>query len=594
MTTDFSAKWNHKIKAAENYFTQWESKFLCRRLEQYLEGFQRDGDDSYQSFVLNLFESTFGIKEATLLFKVPIFYVDPQPISGDFNPSKTYEWASDATDLLNSIASGKETGLAEALEMALIDAVSYFGIVEVQFKTEWQTNPAKGIPITELSEESGEEVEVGTEPEKIVTKEWFEVKRVPAHRFRVGGNDCATLDKCDWVGYYDFVRISSLRKLTGIKNLDRVTFAGSHSDEYQSEYTNIDDQVQLSGDLIKIWKVWDNLTHTFHIFTEGECVELFSESFTRLPLFGLRLKRRRRGWYPVPYSFSWKHPQDEINESREQLRAARRRAKRMWTMKPGAMEEDERAKIEHGPDGTIAIARTDNPLSPVQYPPLDASIGSVLQLSKDDFNIVSSTSAEARGQSDRTTATQASIIDQRATIRDNRERETIAQFLGEIGSEILKQFLEKSTLEFMIKVSHDVGSFFQDVPEIENKWREISSEDFGNIDYLVRVTVESLSPVANDQEKRKFMEFLAVISQYPIISSHPDLIMEAAFKVGYKNLKVVKAFQQAAVLQMLGQVNEVQGQGNPSDNMAQQTTQQMIPPTQTQIDNQLDATGIPQ
>ncbi|HKZ42504.1 MAG TPA: hypothetical protein VJ044_16195, partial [Candidatus Hodarchaeales archaeon] len=376
-----------------------------------------------------------------------------------------------------------------------------------------------------------------------------------------------------------------------------ITFAGSRSDEYTSEYNEDENQVELKGDLVKVWKIWDNVEKIFYMFTDGETVPIFEEDFERLPLFALRFKKRRRGWYPVPYASSWKSPQDEINETREQVRSARRRAKRIWTMKDGNMVPDEMDKITSGPDGTIAISNVDNPLIPVQYPQLDSSIGLTLQISKDDFNLVSGTSAEQRGQSDRTTATQASIIDQRATIRDNREKEKVAEWVCAIGFEILKQF-KNFTLPYMVKVAHDVGGFFMDVPDVEAEWKALTSEDLGNIEFQVDITVESLSPVANDQEKRKFMEFLAIVSQYPIISSHPDLIMEAAYRVGYKNLKVIKAFQQAAVLQMVGQMSQggAQGQpqGNPNDNMAQQTTQQMIPPTQTEIQNQLDAQGVPQ
>jgi hypothetical protein len=597
MTDELKVKWNHRIKAANNYFERWEQKFDCKQLEKYLEGFQTtDFGGNYTPYVLNLFESTFAIKEPSLLFKKPTFYVDPRPSAYDSLSSKAFEWASNATDLLNTISIHPDTGLSSALEMAVIDAVSYFGVVEVQFKTDWMNNPAAGLDITEYSPEMEEEVPTGEkEPTQIVTKEWIEVKRISAHRFRVGGNDCSTLEKSDWCGYYEYLRVSDLKASNGFKNLAAVTFSGSRSDEYTSDYNEDENQVELKGDLIKVWKIWDNKTQQFFMMTDGENIVIYEEDFERLPLFDLRFKKRRKGWYPVPYSYSWKSPQDEINETREQVRSARRRAKRVWTMKDGNMVPDEMDKITSGPDGTIAISTVDDPLRPVQYPQLDSSIGLTLQVSKDDFNLASGTSAEQRGESDRTTATQASIIDQRATIRDNREKEKVAEWVCKIGFEILKQF-KNFTLPFMIRVAHDVGGFFTDVPDIQAEWKAITSEDLGNIEYQVDITVESLSPVANDQEKRKFMEFLAIISQYSIISTHPDLIMEAGYRVGYKNIKVIKAFQQAAILQMVGQMGGAPGMegGNPNDNMAQQTTQQMQPPTQTQIQNQLDGQGVPQ
>jgi hypothetical protein len=597
MTSETIAKWDHKIKASNEYFDRWERKFKCKKLEKYFEGFQSyENDDSYEPYVLNLFSATFAIKEPALLFKKPVFYVDPRPSSTNSLSSSAYEWASNATDLLNTIAAYPDTNLGHSLEMAVIDAGSYFGVVEVQFKTDWETNPAKGLEVTEQDPETGEEVSTGeVESDKIVTKEWIEVKRIPAHRFRVGGNDCSELKKANWCGYYEFMRADEVKKF---KNSKKVTFSGNRTDEFYQGYNEDEEQMELAGDLVKVWKIWDLVEKKSFIMTHSERVVLYEEPFEDLPLFPLRFKKRRKGWYPVPFAFDWKSPQDEINETREQVRSARRRARRLWTMREGAMAPDEMDKIVSGPDGTIAIANSDAPLKPVEYPPLDSSVGLTLQLSKDDFNIVSGTSAEQRGQSDRTTATQASIIDQRATIRDNRDRETVAQWICEIGMEILKQFRNFSTLPFMTKVAHDVGGFFQDVPDIQAEWKAIQAEDLGDIEYQVDITVESLSPVANDQEKKKFMEYLAVISQYPIIATHPDLIMEAAFKLGYKNMKVVRAFQQAAMLQMVGQISQNENSGgitpNPSDNVGQQTVQQMQPPTQTQIQNQLDATGVPQ
>lgn len=586
-------KWDHKIKAANEYFAKWETRFRCKTIDDYFDGFQDLDGYSSNSYVLNLFESTFAIKEPSLLFKKPIFYVDPRPTSSNEMPSQAYEWATNATDLLNTIVGAQETGVASALEMAVIDARSYFGIIEVQFKTDWIKNPSAGKPIINFNELTGEEETLEeVEPDKLVTKEWFEVKRIPAHRFRVGGNDCSTLEEANWCGYYEFFRLDELKKNENFKNVSSINFGVARSDDYFTEYNEDENQIELQGDLIKVWKIWDNLSKTFLMVTEDKVV-IFEEEFERLPLFALRFKKRRKGWYPVPYAFSWIPPQDEINETRNQVRSARRRAKRVWTLQDGAMESDEIEKVVNGPDGTVALRKTQTDmLTPVQYPPLDASIGLVLQVSKDDFNNISGTSAEQRGQSDRTTATQATIIDQRATIRDNREREIVAEWVCSIGMEILKQS-SKMTLPYWTKVSHDVGSFGMDVTA-EEEWKQLTAQDLGSIDYQVSITVESLSPVANDQEKRKFMEFLAIFSQYPLIATHPDLVMEAAFKVGYKNLKVIKAFQQAAIMQMTAQAAGMEQQGNPNDNMAQQTTQQMIPNTQTQIQNQLDRVGVEQ
>lgn len=588
------SKWDHKIKAANDYFRKWETKFKCKELEKYLEGFQNNytGDEN-SPYVLNLFEATFAIKEPVLFFKRPIFYVDPQPLAHNSLPSAAYTWASNATDTLNTIAQLRDSNLADSISLALIDTVSYFGVVEVLFRTDTMKNPAAGQPILEENLD-GELVDTGeVEPAEIPIKEWIEVKRIPAHRFRVGGNDCSSLLKSDWCGYYEFYSVETLRN-GKYKNVSDIAYPGTRTDEFYTTYNEDENQLELKGDLVKVWKIWDNLKKHFFMMTDSTNTIIYEEDFDRLPLFDLRLKKRRKGWYPTPYSFSWKSPQDEINETREQIRSARRRAKRILTTKKGNIDEDELNKVEYGPDGTIALSNVDEPFRPVVYPPLDSAVSATLQISKEDFNLASGTSGEQRLENNRTTATQASIIDQRATIRDDSEKEKVADWLSRIGLEILHQ-CKNFTLDFPVKANHDLGGFFQDVQDVQEDWKLLTAEDLGNIDYSVTITVESLSPVANDQEKRKFMEFLAILSQYQLIAMHPDLIMEAAYRVGYKNLRIIKAFQQAAALQMAGQLAGAQQQtGNPNDNMAQQTTQQMTPPTQTEIQNQLDGQGVTQ
>ena len=485
----------------------------------------------------------------------------------------------------------------EAIESALLDAGPYFGMVEVEFVAEWEPNPLAGMPLLADDEETTEDYA----SKYMLKDEYIRFKRIHAHRFRVASHDSATLEKCDWVGYYDFILVKDLKKpYNGFKNVRKVLNYRREllsDDNIVYNYSDTDDNRYNTNDRIKVWRIWDNLEKKFYIFTDGDFVEIYSEDFERLPLFPLVFHRRRRGFYPIPWFFNWKSPQDEINESREQIRSARRRAKRMWTALENSIDIEELDKLISGPDGTIVWVKRQDALQPVAYPPLDASIGSVLQVSKDDFNIISGTSSEQRGLADRTTATQAAIVNQRAQIRDNEEREVVATWLCRIAKEALLQARERFTTFTWVKKMHDLGSFFQEMPEMEYEWRKIQVEDLGTFDISLSLSVESLSPIAQDQEKRKFMEFLAILGQYQIVAIHPELIAEAAYRTGYRNRRVIRAFQQAAVYQMAGQLAGLPGmnpEDNPSSNIAQQTAEQMTPPTQAQLEGQMDRMGLPQ
>ncbi|MGQ9845881.1 MAG: portal protein [Bacteroidales bacterium] len=593
--------WADKVAFADSQFKEWERKFKCKILEKYYEGFQSSDNlnSTEDSYVMNLILSTYQVKKPSLLFRHPIFYVDPQPYAQDVLPDKAFTFAQNCEDLLNSVVTHPKSNFSEALELALLDSGPYFGVVEVQFVTEWEVNPLAGMPMTVEDPTTGEIEEM--KAERFTPKdEYIRLKHIPAHRFRVGGHDTTTLESADWCGYYDFIRLSDIKDpKNGFKNVKEVSSTRVKSDgnipsinfsEYDENYSE-----RTDVEIVKVWRIWDNIKKKYYIFTDGDFIELYSEDFERLPIFPLVFHRRRRSWYPIPLFFNWKPIQDEVNEARQQIRSARRRARRLWTVLEGSVDQEELDKLTYGPDGTVVWVKRQDSLMPVPYPPLDSSIGTVLQVSKDDFNIISGTSAEARGQADRVTATQAAIVNQRSQVREADEREIVATWLAKIGKEVIKQAREHYTMQIWVKYTHNPGGFFEDVPEKEFRWKQIMAEDLGTFDFSVSVSVESLSPVAQDQEKRKFMEFLAILGQYQIVAMHPDLILEAAYRTGYRNMRVIRAFQQAAALQMVGQISGVPGMqpANPSDNIAQQTAEQMTPPTQAQIEGQLNAMGVP-
>lgn len=594
--------WQHKIKAANEHFDKWKNKFNCETLEKYMEGFQW-GDSPNELYTLNLFLSTFAIKRPSLLFRQPIYFVEPEP--GHFNsmPEEAFNWASNATDILNTFITSDKLNYGENLEMAVVDSMAYFGMVEVGYSAKWIKNPNLKLPEVPGDYDSMDSDEPArSEPTHVPENEWIYVKRIPAHRFRVGGNDCFNIKQTDWCGYYEFYRCEDIKqKGSGFKNTSDIEYSGSRSDEFSTKYNEEDDQLEHSGELIKVWKIWDLRKKQFFIITHDTNIIIYEEPFERLPLFGLRFYKRRKGWYPVPFTFNWKSPQDEINEAREQVRSARRRAKTRYQAVENSIDEDEKDKLLTGPDGVVVTVKMDGAIKPIMHDGLDSAIGTVLQISTTDFNMAAGTSSNERGQVDRTTATETNIVNQRATIRENEEREIIATWLKGIGLEVLYQMIENFTMPIWVKTMSNLGGFFQDVQDLETSWKLLSSEDVGYIDYKINVTVESLSPVANDQEKRKFLELMAIMNQYPQLAMHPDLIREAAFRMDYKNNKVIKAFQQAAIMQMMGQMGAAQnggmgtGQGGPQNtNVAQQTAEQMQPPDQAEIENQMNAQAVPQ
>jgi hypothetical protein len=251
--------------------------------------------------------------------------------------------------------------------------------------------------------------------------------------------------------------------------------------------------------------------------------------------------------------------------------------------------EEEIEKFEQARDGAVIKVKRDEAIKPIQKPSLNAVIPETVHGGKDDFILVSGSSSDDFGVGDRITATQSMEISRRHAVRQTREQITVARWLARIGAEILNTAQEKFVLGLWVKSSVDGGEMFAgEMQEKSIAWQYIMSQQLQDgVDYDVDVLLTSMSPVANEDEKRKFLEFLAVTAQYPQVALSPTLIREAAVRVGYRNEKVIKEMQTMALITMLGAQQGMNMGGEEGNRQAQKTTAQMTPNTGEQIRQQL-------
>jgi hypothetical protein len=546
----------------------------------------------------------------SLLFSSPTFSLTPKPWKQDWNPEVAFQTARLKEDTLNSFIQEDSLKFTEEVEMAILDMWTYFGIIEVGYDAKWIQNPNAGLPAlkSDYYELSPSETEgkIIYEPPELPEREWIYFKRIPAHRFRVGGSDSWDLERCNWVGYYEFIRTEDiLANKKWFKNIDEKDWPSQRSDDYYwDDGSDNEKDFVTKGDYSKVWKLWDNRAKNFLMILESHEKCIFKEPFKRLPLFPLAFDRRRRGFYPVPATFNWKSPQDEYNESRNQMRAHRRRVRQMWQAVDQTVDPDEVDKFVSGPDSTIIWTKRDNAIQPIQNSPLDASVTNSLQISSIDFDKIAGTSNPQRGVSDRTTATEAITIEQRSRVREDFDREIIAKWLCKIAKETLLLIIERFSEPFWIKLQRDVGEVGQEVSTLQKNYQLMHSSMIEDeVDFDLNISVSSLSPVTNEVEKRKFFEFLAVIQNFPVLSLHPTLIREAAYRCDYRNEQVIQAVQQMAQLSIMAKATEgqqnVAGQENQSVQQdGQNTTEaqnimaQATPPAQEEVRQNIENPGI--
>lgn len=611
---DLAKTWLARIKNSSRYYDSWSSRFDCDRMEEYYYANQwENSNSSYKPYVINMIYATLEVKQPSLVFENPVYHINAKPQTYEYDVEEAVKKSNLRSDVLNSIVSDMDDDFVDEVDMAIRDAFFRFGIIEVGYDANWIVNPNADKPILKSDNTPyfDEEDNVIREPKKLPQNERVYVKRIDPKHFRIGGLDQHKLSRCSWCGYWDYYRIEDVKANATLENLDKIEWTGGRSADFVESESSYSDYLVKTGDLIKLWKVWDLRSKEFYIFSESNGLTLLKKKFKRLPIFDLAFTKAFRGWYPVPPVFMWKWAQDELNDIGEQRRNHRKRFVRKFVYDQSAFaSEEEIDKLMNGGDGVFAAAlngdKAMKAVAPVQNADLGAQAVQSLVIEKDTFNIVSGTSDEQRGQGDNITATQSNYINQRMMVRESASRIKVANWLCRIGREILLVAEEKFTQPFWIRMplqkSTQIG-VAQEGPMDNTKeiWAQISSGDLDDkFDYEVNIFIDSMSPIANDEDKQKFLMFLSVMNQFPQISIDPVLVREAAYRVGYRNEEVIQRMQKAIQVQLAQQLAQQMPQGGASgqppgqNSMAQAQVAQQTPNTMEQIRNQIANQGVQQ
>lgn len=602
--------WQDRIDNADRYYKQWEALFKCKILEQYYEGimWKSQRELGYNPYVINKFFENMAIKIAEFMPTVPVFQVSPRQANSAWNFEEAIESAQIKEDTLNTIIQDTKIHFADEMEMAYKDSFTRFGIIEIGYAADWVLNPNAPKPLTNNNADlykRTDKPKIVQEPEELPTNERIYAKHIAARRFRVGGIDHKYLQRCSWVGYYDFVEKEDLLTMKGLMNEDKINLAKTVDPE---PITETDDRMTDShrASTYKIWRIWDLRAMVQLLILDSPRTTVFQRKFKRLPLFDFRPDRRilTEGFYPIPPAFNWLSPQDEINETREMLRAHRRRFVRKFMVVEGQIDDEEIEKFETGPDGAIIKVKRQDALVPVQNADLGSALNEAIETSADDLDRIAGVTPEDQGIPDRTTATQAQITANRAAVRGQKEQMKIVAWMAQIGREILLTARDKFILGiYALMASPEGENFLGTVQEDKQQFRYVTTEDLNDgYDFRINVDVTSLSATAQMDDKQKFIQFISVLQQFPAISMSPVLVREAAYRIGYRNMKAIKEFQKMALLTQMGHIQQLQmglkmqGMQNaqlsaqmapPGGNAAQTLTQQMQPPDVEAARNQI-------
>lgn len=559
--SEIAEKWIGRWTSADRVYDAWCHRFKVPVLYQYYEGFQHlvEQDENNRPYVINLVYATIESKLPNLIFENPSFVLRPHPYGEEFDYDKSIPLTQTKEDALNYIVGREAFGFTDKLELAVLDAFFGFGVIETMYSKERIYNPN----LNDANEDPLEDLYC---------------KQIPFDTFRVSAGANWDLSTGKWWGYYEYVPYQQLRKY--IKE-GKITKPPQDQTEDYMDFASlpvVDGQVVVGEKMmdfppngcLKVLHIEDFETGKRLLIcpdnAEGGDRLLEVEDFTTSAFSILRITKRRRGWYPLPPAFNWLDPQDEINDIRQTQKIHRKRFSRKYGVMENTLDPDEKDKLLFGPDGTVITFKrpVNEAFQPITDAPLDTANDESLRVSYSDFDRVSGGTSNLEPAPDRETATASSITNQRAQVRESKEVTRVANFLCSFARNTLRA-LKEVPKSFWVPTRVPEG-LMSELQNNNRTWKKLGGKDFKKEDYDVDIQISSISPVYQAEDKKTFLEFLAVITQYEILSISPALLREAAYRIGYKNSAVLNEFQQLAQLAMIGKIAQAKG-------AAQQATQ---------------------
>jgi hypothetical protein len=247
-----------------------------------------------------------------------------------------------------------------------------------------------------------------------------------------------------------------------------------------------------------------------------------------------------------------------------------------WTYDEEAVKAEEIEKFER--DEANYIPRkmgTTRPIEPIEHPQYTALPAQLFSASERAFSQATGVSPEARQaqRSGEQTATQATIQESRSQAVDSFDRTLFAKFLGEVAEELLALAIDHLNLPRWIQLNVDRESPMAmfEAQKVAVAWKSITAEQLeaaaNGIRWHVAVDVESLSPVAEQEQLAKFLQmlnFLGNENQAILLKSAPVLLDRLLTLMGMKAAKDQDAIRQALdVVVMMAQQRAAAGAGQP-------------------------------
>lgn len=623
-------RWHKEVRLSQAAFDAWNARFKPEELEKFFIGEQWP-ETQMGNYVVNLFYSNIEVMKPGWMFGIPKARLEARPNRSDDPESNIVARCKLLEDSVNAQIQDPAFGFLSEIGSCIHEHLFAFGVSECGYSADVVDNPNAKKPETVPDADDENEPE-DPEPEKIISNESLWVRRIPANMFRVSISGKKRLIDNDWSGYFEWASLEDVKANPLYKGRTRglrskaIGSPGSFTTVVPSKLQQLIDRgdINRSSDFgnmitgsqnqILLFKLWDHRTKKRHVFLGDftRCL-LRDHPWTVYPFNALKGSEILDEFYPVPPTFNWRLPQEEINERNERNRVHARRFNRKYQIRERGMDAAEVEKLEVGADGTaVWVKDVTNTIAPIQDAMLDPRVNDPTS-PKEDFVQVSAIGGEQRALADSETATQANIIDVNTKVRQTVQRQDVVDFLSATVRTLCELIQEYWTTPMYIRTNVDLESLRAgnpsavkeavDIAMLAPTFQEVQALDYGDrTDYLyeVSMSMEFLSPGTEDKDRQKLLMLMQTIGNpqlLPIFSASPELFRQFLKSFGVRSEYEVRQWTRAlqAVGNMMAQAMQAQAgqQGGPSQGSPGGGTAQegQLPDNQA-IAEQLAATGL--
>jgi len=562
-----------------------------------------------RKYQLNKILAALKAKIPSIFYYHPYFRVKASGAREDTPAETVTARAKVLQDTVNTITRQPKARFKPECLLALKEAQWAFGIVEDGYSAEWVDNPSKPKPTLVENKDVADELEKGgagdpradapehkrsTAPpppqpqsglspgalalsgaaamagpddpladlEHVPSQETFYVRHIPARQFFVSSNDRSSTDALDWIAYWEWMYVEDVKRVKSFENTKdlKATAKQETGDTANKELYPLSSTGEtIPPDMVRIYKLYDQREMKRYVFAEGHDFILKKTDYKYRNLHPLRMEVMPGEWYPVPPTFSQLGEQDEFNDSREFLRMMRKSLRPRWMYDRKAFKPGELEKLETDEWGTFIGLENFNPqaIIPIAQPSLSGDALHTLALAESGFTEASGVSPQARqlrpaGGSP--TATEVNELASEGDVRDSYEQQEVADWLGDVARGVMMCAIEKMTISQWVLINSDPYSpYFQmDAVDIAKQMQQITQEQLEDADSIlnwdVTVDIESMSPVSENQQAARLVQFLNLLNQPGIgilLSLSPALLKRSMDLLGIRNAADQKAIADA-------------------------------------------------